>query len=272
MVTIFGVDIALDYAKFFPILNKVIWAILVFAIGWIVIKLIIKAFRALCDRNLKDNGVKDFLDNVIEVVLWIVVVLIILSIFGVNVLPFVAGLGIAGLALGFALKDTLENFVNGIMIFIHKPFKVGEFIDIGSVKGSVQVIEISYCVLKTYDGIQVTVPNKVIWQSNITNYSANKTRMLDQNFGIAYSDDIGKAMKLMLKTVKKDKRVLKDPEPKIVAKELADSSVNLALRAWVSSDEFWPFKFEITKVIKEEFDKNKITIPFPQRDVHMKKK
>jgi small conductance mechanosensitive channel len=177
-----------------------------------------------------------------------------------------------GFIVGFALKDTLGNLAAGIFILFHRPFKVGDFVEAAKVKGTVDRIGIAATEIHTFDGKLVTLPNGRVWGSAITNYSGLKERRLEIIFGIHYDADMKKATKVLEALIKKEERILDDPEPQVVVKELADSSVNLAMRVFVKKEDYWGVKFDMLKNVKENFDKNKIVIPYPQMDVHMKRR
>ena len=175
----------------------------------------------------------------------------------------------AGLAVGFALQGTLGNFAAGVMLIVFRPFKIGDFIEAGGVTGTVEEIQIFCTIIKTGDNKKVIVPNSDIGGGTITNYSAKPTRRVDMVFGIGYEDDIKKAKQVLERILKADERILKDPAPVIAVSELADSSVNFVVRPWVKSSDYWGVFWDTHETVKVEFDKEGISIPFPQQDVHM---
>ena len=190
---------------------------------------------------------------------------------GVNVSGLLAGLGILGIIVGFALQDTLGNLASGVFIILNKPFKVGDWINVGSIVGMVEKVGIAACELNSPDNIKITIPNKKIWGDIIQNYTGNPTRKIfNLDVGISYDSDIDKAIKIVNNILKNDSRVLKDPQPEVVVKSLADSSVVLAIRPAVNTKDYWPVYFDAIKAIKQQFDKNGIKIPFPQRDIWIK--
>lgn len=183
---------------------------------------------------------------------------------------FIAVLGAAGLAVGLALQGTLQNFAGGVMILLFKPYEVGDFIEAQGFMGSVKEIQIFTTVLLTPDNRKVIIPNSPLATGSITNFSAMPTRRIDFSFGIGYTDDIDKAKSLLMKMAEADERVLKDENPPAVMVEaLADSSVNLKLRVWLKAEDYWDVFFDYTEGVKKQFDKAGISIPFPQRDVHV---
>ncbi|MBW2991765.1 mechanosensitive ion channel family protein [Candidatus Woesearchaeota archaeon] len=253
-------------------LEKAIWLVLILAVGWIVIKIITKIVSKFFDKVDFDRAAETFVENTIKVVLWAVLAILVLANMGLDVSALIAGLGIMGFVVGFALKDTLGNLAAGVFILFHKPFRVGDWINIDGTVGGVETVGVAACELKSPDGIKITIPNSKIWSGTILNYHGNKVRKLfNLDIGISYSDDIGKAINIIQEILKKDKRILKDPAPQVVVKELSDSSVNIAVRPAMSKDDYWDVYFDTIRAIKEAFDKKGITIPFPQRTVWMKK-
>jgi small conductance mechanosensitive channel len=182
---------------------------------------------------------------------------------------FVAVIGAAGLAVGFAMQGSLGNFASGVMLILFRPFRVGDYVEAGGTSGSVEEIQVFATTLKTPDNKKIVVPNAAITAANIVNYSAKPVRRVDMVFGIGYGDDIAKAKQIISDILAKDDRVLRDPEPTIAVCELADSSVNLAVRPWVNTPDYWGVLFDVTEAVKLEFDKQGVSIPFPQQDVHM---
>jgi small conductance mechanosensitive channel len=188
---------------------------------------------------------------------------------GIEVAPLLAGLGIAGLVIGFALQDTLSNFASGLMILIYRPFDVGDVIEGGGVMGKVDQMNLVSTMVLTFDNQMLIVPNKQIWGGVIRNVTHQDKRRVDMTFGIGYSDDIPKAEKVLAEIVTSHDKVLKDPEPVIRLHELGDSSVNFIVRPWSKTDEYWDVYWDITREVKRRFDEEGISIPFPQRDVHI---
>jgi small conductance mechanosensitive channel len=195
--------------------------------------------------------------------------LIALSQIGISLGPLLAGLGIAGFIIGFALQDTLSNFASGMMILIYRPFDVGDFVEGGGVTGRVDRMSLVNTTFKTLDNQVIIVPNNMIWQNVVVNVTAQRTRRVDMTFGIAYDDDIDKAKAILKDAVDNHEACLDSPEPNICVGGLGESSVDLYCRPWVRTDDYWPTYWELTEIIKKRFDEEGITIPFPQRDVHM---
>jgi len=196
-------------------------------------------------------------------------VLLAISQLGISLGPLLAGLGIAGFIIGFALQDTLSNFASGILILLYRPFDVGDVVTAGGVSGKVNQMSLVNTTFMTFDNQKLVVPNNMIWSSVITNVTAQQTRRVDLVFGISYGDDIDKAEKVLHEVVDAYDAVLKSPEPMIKLHELGDSSVNFIVRPWVKTDDYWDTYWDLTKAVKQRFDKEGISIPFPQRDVHV---
>jgi len=250
---------------------KIILVLVILIIGYIFIRIVKRILSKVLDKVDLDRSLEQFFQSLLSFVLWIILFIIIIGNLGVNVSGLIAGLGIAGLIIGFALQSTLSNLASGVFILFHKPFKIGHWINVGGIVGGVEKIGIAACVLKSPDGTKITIPNSKIWGDVIQNYHGNPVRKLfNLEVGISYSDDMGKAIKIIQDILKKDKRVLKDPPPQVVVKGFGDSAINIAVRPAISKDDYWDVYFDTVRKIKEEFDKKGITIPFPQRDVWMK--
>jgi small conductance mechanosensitive channel len=190
---------------------------------------------------------------------------------GINTTSLIALIGAAGLAVALSLKDSMQNFAAGVMLLVFRPFKQGDYVEAGGTAGTVKEINIFSSTFLTPDNKQVIIPNGKIYADVITNFSATGTRRVDMVFGISYEDDIAKAKGIIEDTLKAENRILKDPEYVIAVGELADSSVNFYVRPWVATSNYWNVYFDLTEKIKLEFDKNEISIPFPQMDVHFDK-
>ena len=196
-------------------------------------------------------------------------VLIAISQLGISLGPLLAGLGIAGFIIGFALQDSLSNFASGMMILMYRPFDVGDVVDAGGVNGRVSHMSVVNTAFMTLDNQKLIVPNNLIWQSVITNVTAQQTRRIDLMFGIAYEDDIEKAERVLQEIVDANEAVLSNPEPQIRLHELGDSSVNFIVRPWVRTSDYWDTYWDITKAVKLRFDEEGLSIPYPQRDIHI---
>jgi small conductance mechanosensitive channel len=254
---------ALDYAL------PVLFAILILVLGAWAAKAVRKAVRKVMGRRELDPIVVGFVANFAYIILLAFVIMAALERVGVKTTSFVAIIGAAGLAIGLALQGSLANFAAGFLMVIFRPFKKGDYIEAAGTAGVVDEIQVFNTVLNTPDNCRVVVPNAKIMSDNITNYSAQETRRLDLVFGIGYSDDLRKAKGILQQIADADERVLRDPAPLIVVGELADSSVNLILRVWVKSPDYWDFKFDTTEKVKLAFDEQGISFPFPQREVRL---
>jgi small conductance mechanosensitive channel len=250
------------------ITNIAVAAAILFGGIWLA-KKIKKYVANTMEKREVDALLASFSSNIIYVALVAFVVIAALGQLGIQTTSFVAIIGAAGLAIGLSLQGSLSNFASGVMIIAFRPFKVGDFVEAGGVSGVVEGIQIFSTQMRTGDNKNIIVPNSNITGSNITNYSAKDTRRVDMTFGIGYDDDIKKAKEILTEIVTSDERVLKDPEPLIAVSELADSSVNFAVRPWVNTGDYWGVYFDLTEAVKLRFDKEGISIPYPQQDVHM---
>jgi len=248
---------------------KLIGAVVILIAGRIVAGLIRKLITKLMNRANTDASIVSFVGNLVYFLILIFAVIATLSKVGVEVTSFIAIVGAAGLAIGFALQGSLANFAAGILILVFRPFKVGDVITAAGVTGSVKEIQIFETVLATPDNIRITVPNGKIYGDVIKNVTAYDTRRVDITVGIGYGSSMKKAQEILESLCKGDERVLADPAPQVAVAELADSSVNFVVRPWVKKEDYWGVKFDLTRKIKEEFDANDIEIPFPQQVVHM---
>ncbi len=248
---------------------KILAAILIFFIGkWLAGKLS-RLTTKLLEKNKVDATLINFLENIIYYTLLIVVLIAVAGQLGINTTSFLTIVGAAGLAIGLALKDSLSNFASGVMLIMFRPFSVGDFVKTGGVSGTVVSIALFNTILNTPDNQKVIVPNSAITSNVITNVTANDTRRVDLVIGIGYDDDIKKAKEVLQKVLNEEERVLDTPEANIAVSELADSSVNFVVRPWVKTSEYWNVYFGLTEKIKIAFDKEGISIPYPQQDVHM---
>jgi small conductance mechanosensitive channel len=260
------------YSKYLvPWSIKFLTAILIFVIGQVIVKIIIKIIGKLLSHTKLEKILIDFIQSLVNALLLVFVIVATLDQLGVNTNSLIAVLGAAGLAIGLALQGSLQNFAAGFMLLIFRPFKAGDFVEVAGVAGSVDKIGIFSTVMHTGDNKQVIIPNGTIYSSNIVNYSARSTRRIDMIFGIGYSDDMRKARDVINTILAQDARVLKDPEPTVAVGELGASSVNFYVRPWVLTENYWAVKFDLTEKIKQAFDDNDISIPFPQMDIHWNK-
>ncbi|RMF18752.1 MAG: mechanosensitive ion channel family protein [Gammaproteobacteria bacterium] len=260
------IDMAVSYAIAYG--PKLILALLTLFIGlWLINKLLHASDRALSSKF--DPTLTKFLHSLVSIGLKGLLIISVLGMVGVETTSFIAIIGAAGLAIGLALQGNLANFASGALILIFKPFRVGDVITAGGETGKVKEIQIFHTVLNTPDNKRVIIPNSSVTGGALTNFSAEPTRRVDMVFGIGYDDDLRKAKEELKKLVEADSRILKDPEPLIVVSELADSSVNFAVRVWVNSADYWGVYFDMHENVKLRFDEVGISIPYPQQDVHL---
>lgn len=248
---------------------QILLALAIFLVGKWIAGLVRKGARRSMEKAHVDPVLIGFLSNLLFYVLMVAVIISAIGKVGVQTTSFVAVLGAAGLAVGFALQGSLANFAAGVLVILFRPFKVGDFINAGGVAGIVEEIGILFTQMRSPDNKRIILPNSQIMGRDITNFSANDTRRVDMVFGVSYSDDIDKVKGILRELVESDERVLKDPAPMIVLTELGDSSVDFAVRPWVKAADYWGFYFEMHEKVKKRFDAEGVSIPFPQRDVHL---
>jgi small conductance mechanosensitive channel len=244
-------------------------AITIFVAGRWIANLLTKVIHSVLMRAKVDNILVDFLSGLAKAAMVLFVIVAALTQLGVDTTSLIALIGAAGIAVGLALKDSLQNFASGVMLILFRPFKAGDYIDAGGVMGIVERITVFSTTLRTGDNKEVIVPNGSIYGGTITNYSARETRRVDMIFGIGYDADLLKAKSVLRAIVDNDERILKEPEVLIAIAELADSSVNIIVRPWVKSGDYWPVFWDMQEKVKLTFDQQGISIPFPQMDVHL---
>ncbi len=244
-------------------------ALVTLIIGLWVIKIIIGGIKKGMEKREVEPTLRKFLGSILGIVLKIMLIISVISMVGIEMTSFVAILAAAGLAVGMALSGTLQNFAGGVILILFKPFKVGDFVDAQGYMGTVNEIQIFNTILKTVDNKTIIIPNGPLSTGPMTNFSTEPRRRVDFTFGIGYSDDIDKAKGIIKSLVDADERILKDPEPFIAVSELADSSVNFVVRTWVEAPNYWGVFFDMTENVKKSFDKEGVSIPFPQTDVHV---
>jgi small conductance mechanosensitive channel len=258
------IALIIDYAL------DMVGAVLLLIAGWIVAGWVQKHIaRMLGSVERVDATLLSFVTQLVRYLILILVMVAVLAQFGVQTTSIIAVLGAAGLAVGLALQGTLANIAAGVLLLFLRPFKIGEYIDAGGVAGTVREIGLFATEFKSYDGIFVIVPNSHLASVAITNYSRLPTRRMDLVIGISYGDNMNQAMTVLNDLLVNDDRILKDPAHQVMVKELADSSVNLNLRCWANRQDYWSLLFDLTQQAKERLDEHGISIPFPQRDVHL---
>ncbi|NNF39946.1 MAG: mechanosensitive ion channel [Woeseiaceae bacterium] len=251
--------------------KNLVVALVIFYVGRLVISLVVRGLRKLMQKQGIDKTLETFVCNLVSVALLIVVIIAAISALGIQTTSFIAIFGAAGLAVGLALQGSLSNFAAGVLIVMFRPYRVGDYIEGAGISGTVEQVQILTTVLRTPDNKQVIVPNSQIMESVITNYSAKDTRRVDMEIGVSYSDDLDKVRSVLEEIVAADDRVLDEPPCLIAVSALADSSVNFFVRPWAKTADYWPLKFDLTETIKKRFDKEGISFPFPQQDVHLHK-
>ena len=248
---------------------QVLAAIIILVVGLWLAQKVRGLFKTTLEKKEIDATLVGFLSSLLYGALVIFVVIAAISKLGVQTTSFIAVVGAAGLAVGLALQGSLSNFASGVLLIIFKPFIAGNFVKIGGELGSVVQVGLLSTELKSPDNIKIIMPNSQVMVGSITNFSAHDTRRVDMVIGVSYSDDLSKVMDVLQDLISKDERVLEEPAPFIGVSELADSSINFVVRPWTKSSDFWQFKCDFQKVVKERFDVEGISIPFPQRDLHV---
>lgn len=251
-------------------LMNILTAAAVVFVGRIVVRWLIKLLRKIMVRADLDPILVNFASSIATGILLVIVLIAAIDRLGVDTTSFIAILGAAGLAVGLALKDSLQNFAAGIMMIIFRPFKLGDFIEAGGVTGVIEEISVFSTIMKTVDNREIIIPNGQIYAGAITNYSARDTRRIDMVFSIGYDDDMLKAKQIMEDILTAHEQVLDEPAPTVSVAELADSSVNFNARPWVRSGDYWDVRSNLLQQIKLAFDENDISIPYPQMDIHFK--
>jgi small conductance mechanosensitive channel len=258
-----GISLVMTYAP------KLVLAIITLVVGlWLI-----NRFVGVLDKKIgaKDPTLNKFLCGLTSAVMKVMLLISVASMIGIATTSFIAVIGAAGLAIGLALQGSLANFAGGVLILIFKPFKVGDTIEAQGFHGAVTEIQILYTVVDTFDNRRIVIPNGSLSNATLVNVSIYKNRRCDMTFGIHYDDDIDKAKAILQRLFEEDERSLKDLEPRICVGSLGDNSVNLMFRPWVATDDLWPYYWDMHEKVKKAFDKEGITIPYPQRDMHMYK-
>ena len=244
-------------------------AILIYVVGRWVAKLVVKSAVKLMAKADVDESLRNFSGNIISTVLTIFILIAAIEQLGIDTTSIMAIFAAAGLAVGLALKDSLSNFSAGVMLIIFKPFKLGDLVTAGGSTGVVEGIQIFNTIMRTGDNQEIIIPNSHIYGGSIINISARDTRRIDLVIGIGYDDNIAKAKKLLEEIISKNGLILDEPAPTIMVLDLGESCIDIAVRPWVKTGDYWGVRAELLQTIKETFDEQGISIPYPQRDVHM---
>ena len=248
---------------------NIVAAILIFVVGRWIARALRNVIKRMMTKGNVDEILVSFVGNLTYIALFAFVIIAALNQLGIQTTSFIAIIGAAGLAIGLALQGSLANFAAGVLMIIFRPFQVGDYIEGAGVAGAVEKVQIFTTQLKTPDNKTIIIPNAKMMGDNITNYSAKDTRRVDMVIGVGYGDDLKKVREILEDILAKDHRILKDPAPTIGVLELGDNSVNFAVRPWVKRDDYWGAYFDVTETVKRRFDEEGISIPYPQRDVHL---
>ncbi len=254
-----------------PFVRSLALALVVLLVGLFIIKKITQILAKQIDKSKLDTTLKPFLLSLASAILKILLVLSVISILGIDTTSFVAVIAAAGFAIGLAFQGSLSNFAGGILLLIFRPFKVGDFVEGGGHSGSVEAINILTTTLTTPDNKVIFIPNGTLSNSSIVNYSIKETRRVDWKFGVGYENDQDKVKDVLKDIVMNHPLILKDPEPFVRMSEHGDSAVGFTVRAWVSSSDYFTVMFDVIEEVKRRFDKENISIPYPQMDIHMEK-
>ncbi|MGE5297138.1 MAG: mechanosensitive ion channel family protein [Solirubrobacterales bacterium] len=249
---------------------KVVGAVLILLIGRYVARFLSRLMARALTKAKVDATLVPFIENLSYTVMLVFVVVAALGAVGVQTASFVAVLGAAGLAVGLALQGSLANFASGVLLLVFKPFRVGDFVEFGSVKGTVVAIQIFNTVLNSPDNIRIIVPNGAVTGGSILNYTINGTRRVDLKIGVSYDDDLKKARRVIESVLASESRILADPAPSVAVSEMADSSVNFVVRPWVKTADYWDVYCDLTEKLKVAMDEHGLTIPFPQQEILIK--
>lgn len=257
-----------------PLIGVSIWNILMFLavliIGVIVVKIVASMLKKWMLRAKLTEILAEFTTRILRLILYVFVIGTALGFLGIEIGAALVSVSVVlGFVLGFALGDTLSNIASGFMVAVTRPFKKGDYITANGESGTVQNVGISVTELTTPDNKHIIIPNKLVWGGNLTNFTKYPTRRIDLTMGIGYDDNIDKAIKATMDVLKQDKRILSDPAPQVAVSEMADSSVNLVVRPWVKTSEYWNVFFDVKKALKEKYDAEGLNIPYPQTDVHI---
>ncbi|MEO9459106.1 MAG: mechanosensitive ion channel domain-containing protein [Lentilitoribacter sp.] len=255
-----------NLGEFGPFILNVAKAILFLIIGYLVAQMFKRIVRRQIERNSRlDPTISNFVASIIYWVIIAAVLIVVLQLFGFQATSLVAILGASTLAIGLALQGTLSDVASGVLLIAFRPYKIGQFVDIDGTSGTVKEVTLFTTELVTPDNVQIIMPNSKAWGAVIMNFSTHDTRRVDLVFGIDYSDNSDEAMAVIQNIVDIDDRVLKSPEAWMKVTNLGDSSVDITVRIWVASSDYWDVKFDTTKAVKEAFDQNGISIPYPHQ-------
>lgn len=249
--------------------KHIIAAVVIFIVGRFLIKLINRLVASILQRRHIEISVQTFLSSLVNIILTILLIITVIGALGVNTTSFAALIASTGVAIGMALSGNLQNFAGGLIILLFKPYRVGDFIDVCGVQGTVSAVQIFHTILLTPDNKAVYLPNGSTSSSTITNYSREDKRRIEWTFGIDYGEDVGRARTAILSVITADARILPDPAPFVAVGGLSDSSVDIIVRVWVPTEEYWNVYFDMHQRVYETFNEQKINFPYPQQTVHL---
>jgi small conductance mechanosensitive channel len=249
---------------------NVIGALVIFVVGRWGAKIVSSLLGKALTRAKVDPTLVPFIDNLAYTAMLGFVIIAALAEVGVQTASVVAVLGAAGLAIGLALQGSLANFASGVLLLVFKPFRVGDSVQISGVTGTVQAIHVFNTVLNDGDNVRIIVPNGQVTSGNILNYTINGTRRIDMTVSVSYDDDLKKARRVIESVLAADKRILPTPAPVVAVSEMGDSSMDLVVRPWVKTDDYWPVRFDLTEKLKETLDEHGLTMPFPTQEVYVR--
>ena len=248
---------------------KILAAIATFVVGRIIVRILMSGVNRIMEKTEFDELLERFVATIIRALLNIFVILATLQVLGFELTSVIAVLGAASLAVGLALQGSLSNFAAGVLIIMFRPYRNGDYIEAAGEGGSVEEVTMFNTILCTPDNRKIILPNSNVTSGSIINYSSHPTRRIDLTIGVGYGDDLKKTTQVLEDIIAADERILADPAPTVAVAELADSSVNFVVRPWVKTSDYWPTRFDLTQRIKERLDEEGISIPFPQRDLHI---
>lgn len=252
--------------------KTIVLVLVVVAAAWIITKITNKAIKKIVAKfPAVDEALAQVLGNVARVLIWLLAFLIVLDLFGVNTASILTVLGAAGLAIGLAMKDSLSNIAAGLMLLILRPYKLGDYVDCGSVSGTIKEMGLFSTILETVDGLFIAAPNSAVFGSPVKNYSRNPLRRADISVGVAYGDSLAKAIEVLQTLMAQNEKILKEPAQQVLVSDLSDSSVKLTLRYWTKSGDYWEVFWAVKAQLKPAIEAAGLTIPFPQRVVTMVK-
>lgn len=257
---------------FVAYIPTLIAAVVIFILGYILSKIIIAIMKKGMNRKTIDVTVSHFVFSLVKIVIYVLLAATVLTVLGVPITSIIAVMGTAGVAIGLALQDSLSNVAGGFTILFNKPFKIGDYIQTDGVEGTVEVINIWYTQILTFDKKTIFIPNGQLVDSKITNFTTSPTRRVDMVFSISYDADYKKAISVLKGIADNHPLVLKDPEPLIRLTAQSESSIDLAFRVWVNNSDYWTVFFDMNEAVKDRFDEEGIEIPYKQLDVHIREK